>query len=63
MNYCSKIFGSHLRQPGIEAEIVDLLQGRVMKSIFGRHYFRPSMDQYRDRAIHALNALKKQIEQ
>ena len=41
MKYCRKIFSTHLRREGIEAEIIDLLQGRVPKSVFARHYFRP----------------------
>ena len=57
MNYCLKIFASHLRQSGIEAEIVDLLQGRVPKSVFVRHYFRPSLD-YRAKVLYALDTLR-----
>jgi intergrase/recombinase len=44
MAYCRKMFASHLRQSGIESEIVDLLQGRVPKAVFARHYFRPKLD-------------------
>jgi intergrase/recombinase len=62
MNYCRKIFASYLRQSGIEAEIVDLLQRRVPKSVFARHYFTPSLN-YREKVLHALHHLKKNIEQ
>jgi Archaeal phage integrase len=62
MAYCRKIYASWLRQSGIESEIVDLLQGRVPKSVFARHYFTPSLD-YRDRVIRALVKLKEQIEE
>jgi Archaeal phage integrase len=62
MAYCRKIYGSWLRQSGIESEIVDLLQGRVPKSVFARHYFTPSLD-YKDRVIRVLDKLKQQIEQ
>jgi len=41
MSYCRKIFATHLRVNGIEQETIDLLQGRIPKSIFGRYYFRP----------------------
>jgi intergrase/recombinase len=61
MRFCRKIFASHLRQSGIESEIVDLLQGRVPKSVFARHYFTPSLD-YRIKVIRALNKLRKEIE-
>jgi hypothetical protein len=53
MNFCCKIFASHLRQSGIESEIVDLLQSRVPSSVFACHYFTPSLS-YRDRLIWAL---------
>ena len=39
LKYCLKIYASYLRQNGIESEVVDLLQGRVPKSVFARHYF------------------------
>ncbi|WP_158385366.1 integrase [Candidatus Nitrososphaera evergladensis] len=41
LNYGRKIFGTWLRQNGIESEFVDLLQGRTPKSVFARHYYRP----------------------
>lgn len=42
MNYCRKIHGTFLKKQGIDAEIVDLLQGRLPKSVFMRHYYRPN---------------------
>jgi intergrase/recombinase len=41
MNYCRKIFATFMRNNGIEQEIIDLLQGRISKSVFVRHYYRP----------------------
>lgn len=41
--YCRKIFATYLRNNGIEQEIIDLLQGRIPKSIFVRHYYRPDL--------------------
>lgn len=38
MRYARKIFASHLRNEGIQPEIIDLLQGRVSQSILTRHY-------------------------
>jgi intergrase/recombinase len=61
MHYCRKIFASHLRQSGIESEIVDLLQGRVPKTVFARHYFTPSSD-YRIKVLSALDRLRRDIE-
>lgn len=61
LKYCRKIFASYLRQSGVESEIVDLLQGRVPKSVFALHYFTPSLD-YRDRVLECLSHLKQEIE-
>ena len=61
MAYCRKVFASHLRQSGIESEIIDLLQGRVPRSVFTRHYFRPSAD-YKERVLKAVAKLKHEIE-
>ena len=59
MKYCRKIDGSYLRQHGgIESEIVDLLQGRVPRTVLARHYFTPSLD-YRERVLSVLDKLKK----
>ena len=41
MKYCRKIFSTHLRNCGLQPEIIDLLQGRVPKTVFARHYNRP----------------------
>ena len=49
MAYCRKIFATHLRNDGIEQEIIDLLQGRAPKSVFSRHYFRPDFNHQRIR--------------
>jgi hypothetical protein len=62
MAFCRKIFASHLRlSGGIEAESIDLRQGRVPRTVFARHYFTPKLD-YRDRVLRALNKLKLEIE-
>jgi hypothetical protein len=44
MAFCRKIFATHLRNNGIEQEIIDLLQGRLPKSVFARHYFKPDFN-------------------
>ena len=33
-------FATYLRQQGILAEYIDLLQGRIPKSVFARHYLK-----------------------
>ena len=45
-NYCRKIFATYLRTNGVEQEIIDLLQGRLPKSIFIRYYYRPDLVTY-----------------
>jgi intergrase/recombinase len=40
--YCRKIFATYLRLEGVEQEIIDLLQGRIPRNVFVRHYFRPN---------------------
>ena len=44
MAYCRKIHGTYLRKHGVESELVDLLHGRVPKTVFARHYFRPDFE-------------------
>jgi intergrase/recombinase len=61
LGYCRKIFGSWLRQSGIAAETVDLLQGRVPRSVFARHYFTPSLD-FKTKVLDALQELRNQLE-
>jgi hypothetical protein len=41
MYYCRKVFATHLRNNNINQEIIELLQGRIGKSIFVKHYYRP----------------------
>ena len=43
---CRKIFATFLRSEGIEQEIIDLLQGRIPKSVFVRHYYRPDVSKF-----------------
>ena len=47
MSFCRKIFATYLRNNGIEQEIIDLLQGRIPKSVFVRHYYRPNFNDNR----------------
>jgi len=44
MNFCRKIFATHLRNKEIHSEVIDLLQGRIPKSIFLRNYFKPDIN-------------------
>jgi hypothetical protein len=46
MSICRKIYATYLRTEGIEQEIIDLLQGRIPKSVFVRHYYRPDSSKF-----------------
>jgi intergrase/recombinase len=46
MSICRKIYATYLRTEGIEQEIIDLLQGRIPKSVFVRHYYRPDLSKF-----------------
>ena len=45
MYYCRKVFANYLRSSGIEPEIIDLLQGRISRSVFVNHYYRPNINE------------------
>ena len=61
MNFCRKNFATYLRVNGIEQEFVDLLQGRMPRSVFVRHYFRPDFDKATDRVEKCIGELEQQI--
>ena len=58
--YCRKIFATYLRNNGIEQEIIDLLQGRIPKSVFVRHYYRPDLQRF-DKIRSLLDNLYNQL--
>ena len=61
MHLCRKIFASYLRQSGIQAEVVNLLQGRVDSDILTRHYLVPSST-LKDQVLDAVKRLQRIIE-
>ena len=61
MNYCRKIFGTHLRYCGIESQMVNLLEGRISPEIFVRHYWSPNMKQDIERVGKAIDSLANQL--
>ncbi|HKU48783.1 MAG TPA: integrase [Nitrososphaera sp.] len=61
MKYCRKIFSTHLRTSGIEPEMIDLLQGRIPKSVFGRHYWRPDFEKEKARISECIQKLHTEI--
>ncbi len=60
MRFCRKIQASFLHQCGISDVMIDLLQGRVGKSVQVNHYLTPGQDQ-KEKVLRALGKLKEQI--
>jgi Archaeal phage integrase len=61
MRYCRKLFDSHLIKSGIDSTTVDMLQGRVGKSVLLRHYQTPDST-LADRVLQAVHELKREME-
>jgi len=61
IKYCRKIYASYLHNCGISSDLVDMLQGRIGKNIFLKHYLTPTGD-YKDRVLDALKKLKHEID-
>lgn len=60
MRLCRKIFASHLRNSGIQPEVVDMLQGRVPPSVLTRHYLVPDQH-FKEDVIKALKQLEPRL--
>lgn len=61
VKYCRKIFASYLHHCGESSDLIDMLQGRIGKNIFLKHYLTPAAD-YKQRVLDALNKLRRDIE-
>jgi integrase-like protein len=61
VSYCRKIFATFLRLEGVEQEVIDLLQGRIPRNVFVRHYFRPDFAKENEKVNKALDILYKKI--
>jgi intergrase/recombinase len=61
MGYTRKIFGTYLKQQGIDTEVIDLLQGRLPKSVFLRFYNRPNFADEIEKVRTCLVKLNAQI--
>ena len=60
LRFARKIFASWLHQCGISDIMIDLLQGRVGKSVLVNHYITPGQD-YKAIVLQALEKLQKQL--
>jgi intergrase/recombinase len=60
LRFARKMFASWLHQCGISDIMIDLLQGRVGKSVLVNHYITPGQD-YKAKVLQALEKLQKQL--
>lgn len=60
LKYCRKIYASWLHRCGISSDLIDMLQGRIGKKIFLKHYLTPSAD-YKAQVLQALEQLQCQL--
>ena len=60
LKYCRKIYASWLHKSGISESLIDMLQGRIGKNIFLRHYLTPSSS-YKTEVLKALEKLQRQL--
>jgi len=57
-----KIWATYMRREGIEPEIIDLLQGRISKTIFMRYYYRPDLKPLLEKVRSKLLGLRQMLE-
>lgn len=62
INELRDYYGTFMVRHGLIREEVDLLQGRIGKSIFIRHYWSPAIKELKDRVFKALEELEHQIQ-
>jgi intergrase/recombinase len=60
LKYCRKIYASWLHRCGISDSLIDMLQGRIGKNIFLKHYLTPTRD-FKDQVLQALEQLRTQL--
>jgi hypothetical protein len=53
--------GSFLVKNGLISEEVDLLQGRVSKTVFARHYLKENINDFKSRALAGTYNLEKEF--
>ena len=54
-------WGTFMLDHGLKREEVDLLQGRIPKSVFVRHYWSPALLELRNRVFKALDQLRTEV--
>jgi intergrase/recombinase len=61
INELRDYYATFMVRHGLIKEEVDLLQGRITKSIFVRHYWSPAIKELKERVFQALQELEKQL--
>jgi intergrase/recombinase len=54
-------YASFMVRHGIISEEVDILQGRVPKSVFARHCLKENPKEFRDRTLKAISELEQTL--
>jgi intergrase/recombinase len=60
LKYCRKIYASWLHRCGESSDLIDMLQGRIGKNIFLKHYLIPSSD-FKTRILKEVHQLRQTI--
>jgi intergrase/recombinase len=60
LKYCRKIYASWLHKCGISDSLIDMLQGRIGKNIFLKHYLTPTAD-FKDQVLSAVEKLRREL--
>jgi intergrase/recombinase len=54
-------FATFMVHNGLIREEVDLLQGRIGRSLFMKHYFTPDIERLRDKTLKAVDKMATQV--
>ena len=57
----NRVFATYVRSQGVDSEIVNLLQGRIEKDVFVRHYNRPEFDTIIAKVRNSVESLEKLV--
>jgi Archaeal phage integrase len=60
IKYCRKIHASWLHKKGISSDLIDVLQGRISRNIFLRHYLTPD-NSFKNKVLDAVSELQRQL--
>jgi intergrase/recombinase len=61
LKYCRKIYASYLHRCGVSSDLINILQGKIGKNIFLRHYLVPS-NNYKDQVLQSLSQLMNHVQ-